>query len=45
MTSIYRGKFFPSTVQESLLHQLKTTAYLSPEWWRLKEILESYQSK
>ncbi len=36
--------FYPSDTQQSLLRQLNQAVYLSAEWWRLKEILEKFNT-
>ena len=34
----------PSTTQESLMQQLNEVVYLSTEWWRIKELIESFNT-
>ena len=36
--------FYPSDTQQSLLYQLNQAVYLSSEWWRLKELLEKFNT-
>jgi len=36
--------FYPSTTQQSLLRQLNQVVYLSTEWWRLKDLLEKFNT-
>jgi len=36
--------FYPSDTQQSLLYQLNQVVYLSSEWWRLKELLEKFNT-
>ena len=36
--------FYPSDTQQSLLYQLNQVVYLSTEWWRLKELLEKFNT-
>ncbi len=35
---------YPSTTQQSLLMQLNQTVYLSTEWWRLKDLIEKFNT-
>jgi len=35
---------YPSTTQQSLLYQLNQAVYLSTEWWRIKELIESFNT-
>ena len=34
----------PSTTQQSLMQQLNQVVYLSAEWWRIKELIESFNT-
>jgi hypothetical protein len=34
----------PSTTQQSLMQQLNEVVYLSTEWWRIKELIESFNT-
>jgi len=36
--------FYPSDTQKSLLYQLNQVVYLSSEWWRLKDLLEKFNT-
>ena len=35
---------YPSTTQQSLMQQLNEVVYLSTEWWRIKELIESFNT-
>lgn len=35
---------YPSTTQESLMKQLNQVVYLSTEWWKIKELIESFNT-
>ena len=36
--------FYPSDTQQSLLQQLNQAVYLSTEWWKIKELIESFNT-
>jgi len=33
-----------STTQQSLMQQLNKVVYLSTEWWKIKELIESFNT-
>jgi len=35
---------YPSTTQQSLMQQLNQVVYLSAEWWKIKELIESFNT-
>ncbi len=35
---------YPTTTQQSLLDQLNQAGYLSAKWWRLKELIEKFNT-
>ena len=36
--------FYPSDTQQSLLYQLNQVVYLSTEWWKIKELIEKFNT-